>query len=94
VGQQPDAGAVADGPQAFPGAQVRVDRDAVRAGRDADRVQVGGHPRAPAVMAVTSRLRLGRDAGPVRALAADQFPLHHRHVQVAVGQFAGAVLTR
>ena len=48
VGQQPHAGDVADGPQALPGAQVRVDREAVRAGLDADRLQAVGHPRAPA----------------------------------------------
>ena len=49
VGQQPHAGDVADGPQPFTGAQVRVDRDAVRAGRDADRLQAEPvHARAPA----------------------------------------------
>jgi hypothetical protein len=37
--------------------------------------------------------RLGRDAGPVRALAAHQLPLHHRDPQAAVGQLTGAVLT-
>src|SRR5260370_1442915 len=48
VGQQPDAGDVTDGPQPLPGAQVRVDSDALRAGLDADRFQAGGHARAPA----------------------------------------------
>jgi hypothetical protein len=48
VGQQPDAGDVADRPQPLARMQVRVDCDAVRAGGDADRVQAGGRPRAPA----------------------------------------------
>ena len=48
VGQQPHAGDVADGPQAFPGAQVRVDPDAVRAGVGADRFQAARYARAPA----------------------------------------------
>src|SRR5487761_1165714 len=38
--------------------------------------------------------RLGRDAGPVRALTADQLPLHHGDAQPARGQGRGAVLTR
>ena len=48
VGQQSHAGHVADGPQAFPGAQVRVDRNAMRASLDADRLQAGGHARTAA----------------------------------------------
>ena len=38
--------------------------------------------------------RLGRDAGPVRALAADQLALDDRDPQTTLGQRAGAVLTR
>ena len=38
--------------------------------------------------------RLGGDAGPVRALAADEVPLDHRHPQAAVGQGPGTVLAR
>ena len=37
---------------------------------------------------------LGRDAGPVRALASGQLPLDYRHPQAAVGQLARAVLAR
>ena len=36
--------------------------------------------------------RLGRDARPVRALAADQLALDERDAQPALGQRAGAVL--
>ena len=39
VGELPDAGDVADRPQPLGRAQVRVDRDAVRVGLDADRLQ-------------------------------------------------------
>ena len=38
--------------------------------------------------------RLGRDARPVRALAADELALDERHAQAALGQRAGAVLAR
>ena len=48
MGQQPHAGDIADGPQAFPGAQVRVDPDTLRTSLDADRFQAGGDARAPA----------------------------------------------
>ena len=48
MGQQPHAGDVADGPQALPGAQVRVDSDALWAGVGADRLQAGRYARAPA----------------------------------------------
>ena len=49
VGKRPDAGDVADRPQALAGAQVRVDRDAVGVGLDADGLQADPvHPRAPA----------------------------------------------
>ena len=38
--------------------------------------------------------RLGRDARPVGALAADQLALDERDAQAALGQRAGAVLAR
>ena len=38
--------------------------------------------------------RLRRDAGPVRALAADQLALDERDAQPALGERAGAVLAR
>ena len=38
--------------------------------------------------------RLGRDARPVGALAADQLALDHRDAQAALGERAGAVLAR
>ena len=70
---------------------------------------VGDHEVAPASAASTStsavaprrarldglarpQQRLGRDARPVGALAADQLALHHRHPQAALGQRAGGVL--
>jgi hypothetical protein len=40
------------------------------------------------------RYRLGWDAGPVGALATDQFPLDERDVQTTFGEHAGAVLPR
>jgi hypothetical protein len=36
----------------------------------------------------------GRDACPVRALTADQFALHHGHVQAALGELSRAVFPR
>jgi len=39
VGQRPDAGDVADRPQALAGAQVRVNRDAVAVRLDSDRLE-------------------------------------------------------
>ena len=39
VGERPDPVDVADRPQALTGAQVRVDRDPVRVGLDADRLE-------------------------------------------------------
>ena len=38
--------------------------------------------------------RLGRDARPVRALAADELALDHGNAQPALGERAGAVLSR
>jgi hypothetical protein len=49
VGQRPDAGDVADRPQALAGAQVLVNTDPVRLGLDADRLQADPlDARAPA----------------------------------------------
>ena len=79
MGQQPHAGDVADGPQVLPGAQVRVDREAVRAGLDADRLQAVGHPRAPA-------------GGQQQAVAA-QFAavLEGQHIVLALAPGGGGV---
>ena len=49
VGEQPNPGDVADGPQPLPGAQLRVDPDAMLVERGADRLQAKpGYPRTPA----------------------------------------------
>ena len=60
MGQQPHAGDVADGPQPLTGAQVRVDRDAVRIGLDADRLQAepldAGTPAGGDEQAITTQL--------------------------------------
>ena len=85
MGQQPHAGDVADGPQALPGAQVRVDSDALRSGVGADRFQAGGYARRRPV--ATSRWS-PRSSGPpsrdissspqlrVRALLTAAYPLY------------------
>ena len=57
-------------------AQVRVDRDAVRAGGHAHRVQAGGHPRAPP----------GGDEQPVAAQLAAVVEDQHVVVAVAPGR--------
>ena len=66
VGQRPDAGDVADRPQPLADAQLRVDRDAVRVGLDADGLEPD---------AVDARAPAGRDQ---QAVAAQLAPVVER----------------
>ena len=76
MGQRPDAGDVSDRPQPLADAQVRVDRDPVRVGLDADGLQTDPlDPRPPA----------GRDEQPVAAqLAASRASGRSRHRRAAL----------
>src|SRR5512132_2493754 len=58
VGERPDAGHVADRPEAVAGGEARVDRDPLRARLDPDRLEAD---------AVDARPPAGRDEQPVAA---------------------------
>jgi hypothetical protein len=74
VGQRPDAGDVADRPQALAGAQSRVDVDAARVGLDADRLQAD---------VVDARSPAGGDEQAVAAQLAAVLELEHEVLAAA-----------
>jgi hypothetical protein len=82
VGQQPDAGYVADGPQAVGQPAVAVHRDPVSPGGDPHRVQAIGDP--------------GRPAGGHQQLVAAQFGavVQGQHVVLAVVPGRGGLLAQ
>ena len=81
-------------PALLPGVGVVRDHEVAPRERclDVDRRRRGGVVRGVRRLAGPQE-RLRRDAGPVRALAADQLALDERHAKTAFGERPGAVLT-
>ena len=87
--------ALARQPALLPGVGVVRDHEVAvsQRGLDVD-LRVARRLLRPVHRLTGAQQRLGRDAGPVGALPADQVTLDQGDTQAAVGQLAGAVLAR